>query len=98
MTNWVRRWPPTLDCLFVLIRHSSFVIRHLHGGWYEYNVHAVAAALFHVGVGDRGAPGQALRPDLGRGARRDHGEGPAGARRLRDGDDDRTRPRLRRDH
>ena len=52
----------------------------------------------HLRVGDRGSPGQDVRPDLGRHPRRDHPRGPRRARRLRDRDDDRPRARPRRDH
>ena len=40
--------------------------------------------FLHLGVGDRGAPRQDRRPDLGRGARRRHARRPDRTRRLRD--------------
>ena len=51
-----------------------------------------AAVPLHVRIGHRGPSRQDVRPDLGRHPRRHHGRGPAGPRRLRDGDDDRPRP------
>jgi hypothetical protein len=56
------------------------------------------AVLVHLGIGDRGPPGQDVRPDLRRHPRRDHPRRSQRPRRLRDGDDDRPRPRSRRDH
>ena len=57
-----------------------------------------AAVPVHVRIGDRGPPGQDVRPDLRRHPRRDHQRRPQRARRLRDGHDDRPRAGPRRDH
>ena len=52
----------------------------------------------HVRIGDRGSPGQDVRPDLGRDPGRHHRRGPQRAGGLRDGDHDGARAGARRDH